>query len=235
MRRPKYNMRKNKFLKPDGKISIVPSVLSADFFCLRKDISKIEKHSDWIQVDVMDGHFVPNLSFGPCVVQSLKKVTNLPIDVHLMVQHPEKFIEPFYNAGANLMTIHLESECNIKRCLAKIKNYGLRTGIAVKPETDIKKITEFLNIIDLVLIMTVDPGFGGQKFMRNMLAKISQARKIINDARLNIWLQVDGGINQNTGVLTIESGADCLVIGSALFSSQNPVKLIKCLKNCKNI
>lgn len=226
-------MTKNFFPKPDGRIAVVPSILSADFSYLRKELSKIEKHSDWIQVDVMDGHFVPNLSFGPCIVQSIKNVTNLPIEVHLMVQNPDKFIKPFYNAGANLITIHLESESNIKKCLMKIRNYGLKAGIAVKPKTDIKKIIRFLDIVDLVLIMTVEPGFGGQKFMTNMLGKISQARKIINDTHLDIWLQVDGGINQDTGARTIKSGADCLVIGSALFSSRNPVKLIKHFKDCK--
>lgn len=224
-------IKHNRFPEPDGKISVVPSVLSADFSCLKSQFAGFEKHADWIQVDVMDGHFVPNISFGPHIVKCIKKAFSLPVDVHLMVERPDRFIKSFFQAGADLITVHLESKCGIKECLKKIRSFNMKSGIALKPKTEINGIREFLPFMDLLLVMTVEPGFGGQEFVSGTLAKIDRGRKIIDKTGLKIWLQVDGGINAETGTAVLKKGADSLVVGNALFSSKNPVKLIKYLKN----
>lgn len=211
---------------------IVPSVLSADFSCLKKEIINVEKYSGWIQIDVMDGHFVNNLSFGPHITKCIRKITKLPIDTHLMVEEPEKFIEPFYKSGADLITVHYETK-NFLKALKMIKKYNLKTGIAIKPKTSIKKILKYLNIIDLVLIMTVEPGFGGQSFMYEMLEKIKFIKDYITKNNMKKYIQVDGGINERTIIYALNSGANSFVMGSALFNNKNP-QFIKNMYNLIN-
>ncbi|MEA3307356.1 MAG: ribulose-phosphate 3-epimerase [Elusimicrobiota bacterium] len=223
-------MANKKILKPRGNISIAPSILSADFSCLKKSLKVADKCADWLHVDIMDGHFVPNLSFGPHIVKCVKKVSNLPMDAHLMVSYPENFIKSFCEAGAGLITVHYESESDTLRNLKKIKNLGAQTGLSIKPATPISKISKYFKYIDLLLIMTVEPGFGGQKFMAGQIPKIQYARKKINESGRKIWLQVDGGINSQTALQAIEAGADSLVMGNAFFTSSNPVKMIKSLR-----
>lgn len=200
---------------------IVPSVLSANFANLTKEIRSVEKYSGWIQVDVMDGHFVKNLSFGPHITSCIRNITSLPIDVHLMVENPVLFIEPFFNAGANLITVHFESK-NFKKAVEKIKSLGIKSGVAIKPKTPVSKILSYLKIVDLVLVMTVEPGFGGQSFIYDMLEKIKNIRDYLTRNSLNKYLQVDGGINENTILYALNSGANSFVMGSALFSKKNP-------------
>ncbi|MEF3279992.1 MAG: ribulose-phosphate 3-epimerase [Elusimicrobiota bacterium] len=200
---------------------IVPSLLSADFSHLKKEIKSVEKYSGWLQLDVMDGHFVPNLSFGPHIAECVKKITSLPLDVHLMVKNPVKFIEPFIKSGADLITVHFESD-DFEKALKLIKKYRIKAGIALKPKTQFEKIKKIIPFCDLVLIMTVEPGFGGQNFIFDMIHKIKQARDFINLNKYKIYLQVDGGINENTILYAMNSGANSFVMGSALFAKKNP-------------
>lgn len=208
---------------------IVPSLLSADFSCLKKQVMDVEKYSGWIQLDVMDGHFVPNLSFGPHIAKCLRKMTYLPLDVHLMVEEPEKFVKPFVDSGADLITVHFESK-NFMKAIEKIKSYKKKAGIAIRPKTPVEKVYKYFKEVDLVLVMTVEPGFGGQDFLFDMLEKIKKTRDYINRNNLNLYLQIDGGVNENTIEYAKNSGANVFVIGSALFSHKNPQYIKKLLK-----
>jgi len=205
---------------------IVPSILSADISNLYKEIKSVEKYSGWIQVDVMDGHFVPNLSFGPNVVMSLRKITMLPIDVHLMVEEPLNFIKAFIKNGADLITVHYESK-KFYEAIKLIKKSGKKAGIAIRPGTDFKKIAPYLKAVDLILIMTVEPGFGGQSFIFNMLDKIKEARDYINSKKMKKYIQVDGGISEETLIYALNSGANSFVMGSGLFGKKNPDNIKK--------
>ncbi|MBP7796703.1 MAG: ribulose-phosphate 3-epimerase [Elusimicrobiales bacterium] len=218
---------------PDYKDNfIVPSVLSADFSCLKKEIKKVEKYSGWIQLDVMDGHFVDNLSFGPHVAKCLKNVTELPLDVHLMVEEPVKFVKPFIDSGAGVITSHFESNDFLK-AIKMVKDAGIKAGIAIKPRTPAKKILKYIPLVDLILVMTVEPGFGGQSFMYDMLDKIKEIRDYLTINKLNKYLQVDGGINENTLIYALNSGANSFVMGSALFSKNNPSFIKRIAKSIK--
>ncbi len=215
----------------NGKISVAPSILSADLYHLGKDVSRVQQAgADWLHVDIMDGHFVPNLSFGPAVVRSLKKHTNLPLDVHLMVTHPLHFIEPFAKAGADLLTVHVESKDDTFAALQAIQVLGVKTGVSIKPDTNpaiLKPLTDYL---DLILVMSVYPGFGGQTFLESAPAQIQAVRQLINASGRKIWLEVDGGINAQTAPLAIQAGADALVAGHAIFSSADPELALKQIK-----
>jgi len=213
-----------------SKIIISPSILSADFANLERDIKLVENNgADWIHVDVMDGHFVPNITIGVPVVKSLKAITNLPLDVHLMIENPEKYIEPFANAGADILTFHYEAvpKNDVIKIINLIKSFGIKAGLSIKPKTSPDEILEFLPELDLLLVMTVEPGFGGQKFMPDCAEKI----KIIKqNAPTTLIIQVDGGINDKTGKICTQYGATSLVAGNYIYKSDNIKQAINSLK-----
>ncbi|GAB4031038.1 MAG: ribulose-phosphate 3-epimerase [Elusimicrobiota bacterium] len=202
-------------------VFIVPSVLSADFTCLSREIKSVEKYSGWIQIDVMDGHFVPNLSFGPHVTASLRKLTSLPLDVHLMVEKPLDFVDAFKTAGADLISCHIESK-NFQKAIKKIRSMGLKAGLALNPSTPFSRAIKYLSEVDLLLIMTVNPGFGGQKFIEEMYSKIRKASDFKKKKGAKFYIQVDGGVGPSNAVSCIEAGANSLVMGSAVFKEKNP-------------
>ncbi len=213
------------------KIIVSPSILSADFANLERDIQLVENNgADWIHVDVMDGHFVPNITIGIPVVKSIKKVTKLPLDVHLMIENPEKYIKDFANAGADILTFHYEAvkKENIKNLISEIKELGVKAGLSIKPKTQPEEIFKFLQDLDLVLVMTVEPGFGGQKFMEDCAEKI---KLIMQHAPENLYIQVDGGINAQTGKICTEFGANSLVAGSYIYKAENIKDAISSLKH----
>ena len=204
------------------KIKISPSILSADFSQLGKEIKRLEESgADMIHVDVMDGHFVPNLTIGPPVIRALKTKSSIIFDVHLMISPVHKYIEAYSNAGADIITIHPEATDNLQSSISKIKELKKKVGISLNPETKIDVITEYLDQIDLVLIMSVNPGFGGQKFMPEVLIKIKDLKKIQIDKKLNFDIEVDGGINFENSKSAIEAGANILVSGTTIFKSNN--------------
>lgn len=210
---------------------IAPSILSADFANLEKEIKAVEAAgADWIHVDVMDGHFVPNLTIGAPVVKCLRPITQLPLDVHLMIEKPENYIEDFIKAGATYLTIHVESTENPKAVLQSIRDQGVKPGITLRPQTPIDKIIPLLEDVDLVLVMTVNPGFGGQGFMREQVAKIKKLREVIKEKNLNVLIEVDGGVDDKTAKEIRD--ADVLVAGSYIFK-RDYAEAIKNLKNAK--
>ncbi len=202
------------------KIQISPSILSADFSQLGTEIKRLEKGgADMIHVDVMDGHFVPNLTIGPPVIKALRNHCSLKFDVHLMISPVQKYIESYANAGADIITIHPEATQNLAESIRTIKNLNKNVGVSLNPESKIELITEFLDQIDLVLIMSVNPGFGGQKFMPEVLDKIKQLKKIQQEKNLNFDIEIDGGINFENCKIAIDAGANILVSGTTVFKS----------------
>ena len=217
---------------PDIKIS--PSILSADFSNLGREIQNLERaKADLIHIDVMDGHFVPNITIGPEVINKLRKYTSLPFDVHLMISPVHNFIKNFADAGADIITIHPEATNDLESSIKKIKSYNKKVGISLNPETSLDKLNNVLDKIDLVLIMSVNPGFGGQKFIENTLNKIKKLRLKIDQLKLKVEIEVDGGINFENSKSIIKAGADILVSGTTIFKSNegNIKKNIEILKN----
>ena len=199
-----------------------PSILSCDYMNMQKDFAHCkEMGCKWLHVDIMDGHFVPNLSFGYSLVQSMRPVTDLVLDVHLMIDTPIKYAENFCKAGADYLTIHVEANTpeNIKKTLELIRSLGVKPGIVVKPKTPAEAIAEYLPMVDLVLVMTVEPGFGGQKFMADMMPKLAKLRAMLDEVNPGCHLEVDGGVDLVTGEVCKENGADVLVAGSAYFKA----------------
>ncbi len=204
-------------------VKISASILSADFTCLGKDVEKaVVAGIDWVHFDVMDNHFVPNLSFGTVVCESLRTARiKIPIDVHLMVDHPESYIEPFAKAGANLIAFHPETTADVDGCLRQIKKAGLKAGLVLNPDRSLHIVEDYLAQLDLLLLMSVYPGFAGQTFIPATIKKIAEARTMIQKMNLQTWLGVDGGVKEENIKTLVESGADFCVIGSGLFHAQD--------------
>ena len=204
------------------KIQISPSILSADFSQLGNEIKKLEQGgADLIHVDVMDGHFVPNLTIGPPVIKNLRKYTKLPFDVHLMISPVHEYIEKYADAGADIITIHPEATDNLKESINLIKKFGKKVGVSLNPKTKIKTLIDQIENIDLVLIMSVNPGFGGQKFMPEVLNKIRELKKIKDEGKYHFDIEVDGGINFSNSKMVLEAGADILVSGTTVFKEND--------------
>ncbi len=215
-------------------VKISPSILSADFGKLGSEISKLEKAgADLIHIDVMDGHFVPNITIGPEMIKNLKKHTSLPFDVHLMISPVHKYIKNFADAGADIITIHPETTDNLIKTIDEIKKFKKKVGISLNPETSIDKVLPVINIIDLVLIMSVHPGFGGQKFIKDTLEKVKLLRKEIDQKKLSVEIEIDGGIDFDNAKIAKKAGVDILVSGTTIFKSNegNLKKNIEILKN----
>jgi ribulose-phosphate 3-epimerase len=213
-------------------IKISPSILSADFSILGDEIKSLEQAgADLIHIDVMDGHFVPNITMGPPIIKMVRKCTKLPFDVHLMISPVEKYIKAFADAGSDIITIHPEATDNLKRAVSSIKSLGKKAGVSLNPKTPISALMDVINDIDLILIMSVNPGFAGQSFMGEVLPKVTELRKIINDKKLRIDIEIDGGINFETAPLAVKAGANILVSGTTIFSGSLKDNIQK-LRNC---
>jgi ribulose-phosphate 3-epimerase len=213
-------------------IKISPSILSADFSILGDEIKSLEQAgADLIHIDVMDGHFVPNITMGPPIIRMIRKCTKLPFDVHLMISPVEKYIKAFADAGSDIITIHPEATDNLKRAVGTIKSFGKKAGVSLNPKTPISALMDVINDIDLILIMSVNPGFAGQSFMGEVLPKVTELRKIINDKKLKIDIEIDGGINFETAPLAVKAGANILVSGTTIFSGSLKDNIQK-LRNC---
>jgi len=211
---------------------LAPSILDVDFAHLEREIKKIENGgADLLHLDIMDGNFVPNISFGPRIVESIKSITSLPLEVHLMVEKPENHIKSFINAGGDIIIVHYETSKHLDRLIQTINEAGVKSGIALNPATTLSVIEYLINKIDILLLMTVNPGFGGQKFIPEMIAKIEKARKIIDNQKKSISLAVDGGINLDNIYQVVKAGAEIIVVGQIISKSSNPEMIIKKIKN----
>jgi ribulose-phosphate 3-epimerase len=208
-----------------GRVKIAPSILSADFARLGADVAEAETAgADYIHVDVMDGHFVPNITLGPPVVKALRGSTGLPLDVHLMIEAPERYLAEFVAAGANILTVHVETCPHLHRTVEQIKELGCRAGVTLNPATPVASLQEILPYVDLVLVMTVNPGFGGQRYIVSMDDKIRQVRAMLDGAGLCAELEVDGGIGPQTAARVVQAGANVLVAGSAIFGTREGIR-----------
>ena len=214
------------------KHKIAPSILAADFGNLQRDCEMVNNsEADWFHIDVMDGHFVPNISYGMPVIKAIKKHARKPLDVHLMIEKPERYIEEFAEIGADIITVHYESTVHLHRTLTQIENAGCKAGIVLNLTTPVSVLEDILPKCYMVLLMSINPGFGGQKLEDITYSKISQLREMINDKRLNTLIEIDGGVNGSNARKLIEYGADVLVAGSYVFKSENPIKTILELKS----
>ncbi len=215
-------------------IKIAPSILSADFSRLGEQIAEVTKAgADYIHVDVMDGHFVPNITIGAPVVASIRSCTNLPLDVHLMIERPEDYVAQFADAGADIITVHIEIGRHIHRLIKTIKDVGAKAGIALNPATPLSSLDEIMPFLDLVLVMTVNPGFGGQTFIADLVDKIARLRGVMDSRCVEAELEVDGGITADIAPQVVKAGADVLVAGTAIFSKNNPAEAMQQIR--KNI
>jgi ribulose-phosphate 3-epimerase len=206
-----------------NKIYIAPSILSADLLCIEKQIKSVENNgADYIHVDIMDGHFVPNITFGPVIVSLLKRITDLPLDVHLMIYNVDQYIPQFAKAGADIITIHQEAGPHLNRSLQLIKEHNVKAGVSLNPGTDLSTIGPVLPEVDLILLMTVNPGFGGQKYISAMSEKIKKLAELKNENNFSFLIEVDGGINKETAADVVKAGAEVLVAGNAIFGESDP-------------
>jgi ribulose-phosphate 3-epimerase len=212
-------------------ILISPSILSADFTRLGEEIRAVEEAgADWLHLDVMDGHFVPNITIGPMIVQAAKRVAKIPLDVHLMISDPDRYLEFFHEAGADILTVHPEATHHLHRTLTRIRELGMKAGAALNPSTGLEAVNHVLPELDVLMVMTVNPGFGGQSFISTLLPKVSAARRVLDGSGYDILLEVDGGVSPKTAPDLVNSGADVLVAGSAVFGDPPYDKAIRRLR-----
>lgn len=211
---------------------IAPSILAADFANLQQEVEMLnESEADWIHVDIMDGVFVPNISFGIPVTEAVSNHAKKPLDVHLMIEKPENYVEAFYKAGAASISVHYEACPHLHRNLQQIKDLGCKAGVAINPHTNVQLLEDVIHDIDIVCVMSVNPGFGGQKFIENTYVKVRQLKEIIADAGAHTLIEIDGGVNQQNARQLLDAGANILVAGSFVFKSSDPKGTITCLKN----
>lgn len=212
-------------------IKLAPSILSADFAKLLEDVKKVEKAGcEYLHIDVMDGHFVPNITLGPGIVKSLRKDVNMVFDTHLMIENPDDYIKDFVDAGSDLIVVHVEACRHLHRTIQNIKSHNVKAGVALNPGTPIETIKHVLQDVDMVLVMTVNPGFGGQSFIESMIGKIKELKQIIDEKNLNVDIQVDGGIKPSNINQVVEAGANVIVAGSAIFNSENIEETVKLMR-----
>ncbi|OAT73411.1 ribulose-phosphate 3-epimerase [Parageobacillus thermoglucosidasius] len=212
-------------------VKIAPSILSANFAQLAEEIRDVERGgADYIHVDVMDGHFVPNITIGPLIVEAIRPVTKLPLDVHLMIEEPDRYIPVFAKAGADYLSVHVEACPHLHRTIHLIKEHGVKAGVVLNPHTPVEMIQHMIDDVDLVLLMTVNPGFGGQKFIPSVLPKIRQVAQLVKEKGRFVEIEVDGGINAETARLCIEAGANVLVAGSAIYNERDRAAAIRAIR-----
>jgi len=212
-------------------MKLAPSILSADFAKLLEDVKKVEKAGcEYLHIDVMDGHFVPNITLGPGIVKSLRKDVNMVFDTHLMIENPDNYIKDFVDAGSDLIVVHVEACRHLHRTIQNIKSNNVKAGVALNPGTPIETIKHVLQDVDMVLVMTVNPGFGGQSFIESMIGKIKELKQIIDEKNLNVDIQVDGGIKPSNINQVVEAGANVIVAGSAIFNSENIEETVKLMR-----
>lgn len=214
------------------KTLVSPSLLSANFLNLQEDIEMINRsEADWLHLDVMDGEFVPNISFGFPIIEAASKICKKPLDVHFMIMHPEKYIERTAKLGAMMMNVHYEACTHLHRTIQQIHNAGMKAAVTLNPATPVSMLEDIIGDVDMVLLMSVNPGFGGQTFIENTIQKVKRLRKMIDDAGTDTLIEVDGGVNAKTAPILVKAGVDVLVSGSYVFKSSDPLSTIKSLKN----